>query len=114
MPKLLPDGLPERLSRARHDFEAWADGQAWHFVRGDDYTTTTASFRHHVKRWAKAHGYVAETRPLPATDAHGRPVPLSKTDAVGLAVRLTPARGEGTRAASESNARPREAVAKAA
>jgi hypothetical protein len=88
MPEVLPDGLPDRPGRSRLDFSQWADGQAWQFVRGEDYASTTESFRYLVRRWAKANGFVAETRPLPATDADGRPVPVSKEEPVGLAVRF--------------------------
>ena len=101
MPELIPDGLPEEASRSRFDFSEWADGQAWRFVRGKDYKSRTSSFRHNVRRWAKSHGYVAETRPLLATDRNGRPVPLSKGEPAGLAVRFVPIRGQ------EENATPR-------
>jgi hypothetical protein len=90
MPQLLPSGLPERASRARFDFTEWADGQAWKFMRGEDYSSSTDSFRYNVKRWAKARGFAVETRPLPATDERGRPIPASKGEPVGLAVRFTP------------------------
>ncbi len=92
MPQLLPNGLPERARRSRFDFSEWADGQAWKFLRGEDYDSSTDSFRYNVKRWAAAHSYEAETRPLPATDERGRPLPAAKADPVGLAVRFTPAR----------------------
>ena len=92
MPQLLPNGLPDRARHSRFDFSEWADGQAWKFLRGEDYDSSTDSFRYNVKRWAAAHGYDAETRPLPATDERGRPLPATKADPVGLAVRLTPAR----------------------
>lgn len=109
MPELLPDGIPDRASRSRFDFSDWADGRAWRFMRGDDYTSSTESFRYNVKRWAKAHGYKVQTRPLPDTDERGRPLPASKAETIGLAVRFiaeTPhlqtatSRGtQGTRAA---------------
>jgi hypothetical protein len=99
MPELLSDGLPERASRSRFDFSEWADGQAWQFVRGKDYTSTTASFRHNVKRWAKAHGYLVETRPLLDADPKGRPLPASQADPVGLAVCFTPATTDRPRSA---------------
>jgi len=88
MPELLPDGLPDRPGRSGIDFSQWADGQAWQFVRGEDYTSTTESFRYLVRRWAKANGFSAETRPLPASDADGEPIPVSKQEPVGLAVRF--------------------------
>ncbi|HEY1853301.1 MAG TPA: hypothetical protein VGG40_01825 [Solirubrobacterales bacterium] len=88
MPELLPDGLPERPGRARFDFSQWADGSAWRFMRGEDYESTTESFRYVVRRWAKANGYVAETRPLPAADEDGEPIPTSKAEPVGIAVRF--------------------------
>ncbi|MGH2868009.1 MAG: hypothetical protein ACRDNK_10635, partial [Solirubrobacteraceae bacterium] len=87
-PQLLPDGLPERASRSRFDFGEWADGQAWQFAHGEDYASSTESFRYNVKRWAKANGYTVETRPLPATDGRGRPLPASQASPVGLAVRF--------------------------
>ena len=54
MPELLNDGLPERSARTKFDFAKWADGQAWKFVKGEDYTSSTETFRYNVKRWAKA------------------------------------------------------------
>jgi hypothetical protein len=111
MPELLPDGLPERANRSRLDFNEWADGQAWRFVRGEDYTSTTGSFRSNLKRWAKAHGYIAETRPLPATDARGRPLAASKADPIGLAVRFMPAPGERQVARMGLEGRQKEAKA---
>lgn len=89
MPELLPEGLPERPGRSRVDFSQWADGQAWQFIRGEDYVSTTESFRYLVRRWAKANGFVAETRPLPATDEAGEPIPVSKQEPVGLAIRFS-------------------------
>lgn len=88
MPQLLPDGVPERSSWSRFDFSQWADGQAWKFVRGEDYTSSTETFRYNVRRWASAHGYAAVTRPIPAVDDSGRPIPASKAEPVGLAVSL--------------------------
>ena len=84
MPELLPEGLPERPGRSRIDFSQWADGQAWQFVRGEDYRSTTESFRYLVRRWAKANGFVAETRPLPAAaseveDPESLPQPAART-----------------------------------
>jgi len=97
MPQLLPNGLPERARRSGFDFSEWADGQAWKFLRGEDYTSTTDSFRYSVKRWAATHGYKAETRPLPATDERGRPLAASQAEPIGLAVRFVPsgARADG-------------------
>lgn len=92
MPQLLPDGLPDRDSRSRFDFSDWADGRAWKFLRGEDYATSTATFRSNVKRWAKAHDYTVKTRPLPATDERGRPLAAAQAEPVGLAVCFT--RGE--------------------
>ena len=89
MPQLLPDGLPDRPGRSGVDFSEWADGQAWQFARGEDYGSTTESFRYLVRRWAKANGFTAETRPLPATDEQGEPIPVSKQEPVGLAVRFS-------------------------
>jgi hypothetical protein len=86
MPELLPDGLPERQSRSRFNFAQWADGQAWKFMRGEDYTSSTESFRYNVKRWAKANGYAVQTRPLSAVDSDGNELPASKADPAGLAV----------------------------
>lgn len=90
MPELLPDGLPERATRSRFDFIEWADGQAWKFVRGVDYTSSTQTFRHNVKRWAKRHGYELTTRPILALDEQGRPLAARAADPVGLAVRFMP------------------------
>jgi hypothetical protein len=96
----MPDGLPDRISRSRYDFAQWADGKAWKFVRGEDYESTTESFRYNVKRWAKAHGYEATVRTLPATDGRGQPLPSSKADPVGLGVCFTPIPGGATDRAS--------------
>jgi hypothetical protein len=88
MPELLGDQLPERFSRSRTDFSSWADGQVWKFVKGEDYQSSTDSFRYSVRRWAKANGYTAECRPYLAEDGNGNPVPATKTDPVALAVRF--------------------------
>jgi hypothetical protein len=88
MPELLTDGLPDRRSRTKFDFTPWADGQAWKFTRGEDYESSTESFRYNVRRWAKANGYRVELRPYPATDAEGAEQPVTKADAVALGVRF--------------------------
>lgn len=88
MPELLADGLPDRGSRSKFDFLQWADGQAWKFVKGTDYDSSTESFRANVKRWAKVNGYGIELRPYPALDRAGREVPLIKADALALGVRF--------------------------
>jgi hypothetical protein len=121
MPQLLPDGLPEAPGRSRFDFSRWTDGQAWQFSRGEDYETSTESFRYAARRWAKANGFVAETRPLPATGEDGLPAPISKAEPVGLAVRFVAttgrrkrrkrrsgsAQGDGEAAAEPGSARSR-------
>ena len=66
MPELLDEGLPERISQSKFDFSRWADGRAWKFVKGEDYQSTTESFRYNIKRWAKDNGYEASLRPYPA------------------------------------------------
>ena len=100
MPELLTNGLPERASRApKFDFTEWADGQAWKFVKDEDYKSSTDTFRYNVRRWAKKNGYEVEVRPYPATDRDGNELPLSKQDAVALGVRLT---GNGARPAPAS------------
>jgi hypothetical protein len=99
MPELLEDGLPERSSRSRFDFSKWVDGQAWKFVKGEDYQSTTETFRTNVKRWAKERGYEVELRPYPALDREGREIPVTKTDAVALGVRFT---GQGAEAESRT------------
>jgi hypothetical protein len=86
MPELLAEGLPERSSRSKFDFAQWADGKAWKFVKGDDYESSTETFRANVKRWAKEHGYDVELRSYPATDRDGKEVPVTKTDPVALGV----------------------------
>lgn len=86
MPELLNEGLPERQASLKFDFAKWADGQAWKFVRGEDYDSTTETFRHNVRRWARSHGYDVHLRPYPASDADGRPVPVTKADPVALGV----------------------------
>jgi hypothetical protein len=86
MPQLLETGLPERASRSRFDFTKWADGQAWKFVKGDDYESSTETFRYNVRRWARDHGYDVELRPYPAMDRDGRDIPLAKADAIAIGV----------------------------
>jgi hypothetical protein len=98
MPQMMPEGLPERTTWSRYDFTKWADGKAWKFVRGEDYESSTESFRYNVKRWAKSHGFDAEVRTLPAIDKQGRPVPATKSDPIGLGVCFTPAGRTGRRA----------------
>ena len=88
MPELLADGLPERTTRSRFDFSKWADGRAWKFVKGDDYTSSTETFRYNVRRWARQQGIEVELRPYPAVDAEGNEIPLAKQDAVALGVRF--------------------------
>ncbi|MEN3281510.1 MAG: hypothetical protein V7607_2650 [Solirubrobacteraceae bacterium] len=88
MPELLADGLPARRSRSKFDFAAWADGQAWKFVRGEDYESSTETFRYNVRRWAKAHGYAVEFRPYPAVDRSGREIAVAQADPVALGVRF--------------------------
>jgi hypothetical protein len=88
VPELLRDGLPERASRSRFDFSEWADGQAWKFVKGTDYTSSTDTFRANVKRWAKLHGYHVELRPFQAVDEEGKEQPLIKADAIALGVKF--------------------------
>jgi hypothetical protein len=90
MPELLQDGLPERVGRSKFDFSQWCDGQAWKFLKGTDYDSSTETFRANLKRWAKLHGYVVELRPFPDRDRDGREIPLVKADAAALGVRLTP------------------------
>jgi hypothetical protein len=88
MPELLEDGLPKRTSRTKFDFTQWADGQAWRFVKGEDYDSSTETFRYNVRRWAKANGYEVECRPYPATDRQGNEIPVTKADAMALGVRF--------------------------
>lgn len=95
MPELLKDGLPERTRRSQ-EFAEWADGQAWKFVKGQDYASTTETFRAAVRRWAKENGYEAELRPYPALDDAGRELPLTKVDGIALGVRLVATNGAGT------------------
>ena len=90
MPELLKDGLPPRMSRSSFDFSSWADGQAWKFVKGADYHSSTETFRTNVRKWAKQNGFDVEIRPYPALGPDGEPIPLTKTDAVALAVRFVP------------------------
>jgi hypothetical protein len=107
MPQMMPEGLPDRASRSRYDFSQWADGKAWKFVRGEDYESSTESFRYNVRRWAKAHGLEVTVRALPATDEKGRPLPASKSDPIGLGVCFTQGGGRdagrrGTSGSSET------------
>jgi hypothetical protein len=93
MPELLTDGLPERVTRSKFDFSRWADGRAWKFVRGEDYDSSTETFRYNVKRWARDNGYEVELRPFPALDQDGHELPVTKADPVALGVKFT---GNGT------------------
>jgi hypothetical protein len=86
MPELLEDGLPERTSRTKFDFTQWADGHAWKFVKGEDYDSSTETFRYNVRRWAKANGFEVECRPYPARDRQGNEIPITKADAMALGV----------------------------
>lgn len=88
MPELLADGLPERTRRSRFDFTEWCDEQAWKFVKGSDYSSSTETFRSNVKRWAKENGYEVELRPYLASDKAGNEIPASKVDPVALGVRF--------------------------
>lgn len=95
MPELLESGLPKAPSRSKFDFSDWANGEAWKFVKGKDYQSSTETFRYNVKRWAKANGYRVECRPFPAVDKRGRALPATKADPVALGVRFMPANGNG-------------------
>jgi hypothetical protein len=86
MPELLADGLPERSSRSKFDFSRWADGKAWKFVKGEDYDSSTETFRANLKRWARDHGYEVELRSYPALDRDGKEIPVTKADPVALGV----------------------------
>ena len=88
MPELLAEGLPARRSRSKFDFSKWADGKAWKFVKGDDYDSSTDTFRYNVKRWAKENGYEAEMRSFPSLDPDGKEIPVTKADPVAVAVVL--------------------------
>jgi hypothetical protein len=94
MPQLMPEGLPERTSWSRYDFTEWTDGKAWRFLRGEDYDSSTDTFRYNVKRWAKAHGYDVTIRSIPATDERGRPLPSSKADPIGIGVSFSDVNGK--------------------
>ena|SRR5215212_4927249 len=113
MPDLLQD-LPQATASTKYDFSRWADGQAWKFVRGRDYDSSTETFRYNVRRWAKAHGYVAECRYLAALDEHNRALPVSKADPVALAVRFSRAAGDGAGAGAGSSRARRDAATPAA
>jgi hypothetical protein len=104
MPQLLEDGLPKPRSRSKFDFTEWADGQAWKFVKGKDYDSSTETFRYNVKRWAKANGFAAECRPFPAHDKRGRELPATKADPVALAVRFVATNGTAATEPAEAAA----------
>jgi hypothetical protein len=93
MPELLNDGLPQPARRNKFDFSEWADGRAWRFVKGQDYESSTETFREHIRRWAKEHGYEVEFRPYRAEGIDGEEVPLAKQDAVALGVQFTQRNG---------------------
>jgi hypothetical protein len=87
VPELL-DSMPERAPRSKLDFSQWADGQAWKFVRGEDYDSSTATFRSNLRRWARDNGFQIELRPYPALDDAGCEIPLTKADATAVGVRF--------------------------
>jgi hypothetical protein len=95
MPELLSDGLPQPVRHTKFDFAEWADGRAWRFVKGQDYHSTTDTFREHVRRWAKENGYEVEFRPYRAQNPDGDELPLAKHDAIALGVQF--ARRNGRR-----------------
>lgn len=89
MPELLQEGLPaKRTRKSAIDFAEWTDGQAWKFVKGEDYQSTTDTFRTAVKRWAKENGYEVELRSYPELDPQGEPIPLAKVDGIALGVQF--------------------------
>ncbi len=88
MPEVLHSGLPEPRSRSKFDFSEWADGQAWKFVKGKDYESSSETFRYNVKRWAKANGYEVECRYFLVLDKRRRELPASKADPIALGVRF--------------------------
>lgn len=88
MPELLQELPPRRTRKSDIDLTQWADGQPWRFVKGEDYSSSTDTFRSVVRRWAKEHGYDVELRPYPALDGEGREVPLSKADGIALGIRF--------------------------
>jgi hypothetical protein len=88
VPELLKDGLPARATRTKFDFMQWADGQAWKFVKGTDYDSSTETFRFNVRRWARDNNLEVELRPYPVLDERGHEIPLAKQDAMALGVRF--------------------------
>jgi hypothetical protein len=108
MPELLTEGLPNVASRSKFDFSRWADGQAWKFVKGSDYNSSTETFRANVKRWAKLNGFRVDLRPYPAIDGDGRELPLVKADAVALGVKFV---GNNSRNVGNGSANRRKVVA---
>jgi hypothetical protein len=105
MPELLPDGLPDAASRSKFDFSQWADGRAWKFVKGEDYGSSTETFRANVKRWAKLHGYEVELRPYFDVDPDGQKLPLVKADAIALGVKFA---ANGRKSPKQAKATVRE------
>jgi hypothetical protein len=101
MPELLNDGLPERARRSKFDFSEWADGRAWQFVKGQDYSSSSDTFRSHIRRWAKANGLEVDVRLVPATGRDGHVVPLTKQDAIAVAVQFAARNGNGTRSGDD-------------
>jgi hypothetical protein len=96
MPDLLEDGLPQPVKRNKFDFAEWADGRAWRFVKGQDYHSSTETFREHVRRWANENGYEVEFRPYRAEDERGDEIPLAKADAVALGVQFARRNGRAS------------------
>jgi hypothetical protein len=84
MPDLLEDGLPQPVKRNKFDFAEWADGRAWRFVKGQDYHSSTETFREHVRRWANDE------------DERGDEIPLAKADAVALGVQFARRNGRAS------------------
>jgi hypothetical protein len=101
------------MSRSKFDFSQWANGEAWKFVKGADYDSSTETFRSNIKRWAKLNGFELEIRPYPAVDRAGHEIPLVKSDAIALGVRFVRngSHSPGDEAEAEAEAEPRTPAA---
>jgi hypothetical protein len=104
MPQMMPEGLPERAGWSRYDFSQWTDGKAWKFLRGEDYESSTESFRDNLRRWARSNGFEVTIRSIPATDERGRPLPRNQADPIGLGVCFSATNGKAA-AAEETEKR---------
>ena len=57
---------------SKYPWEKWSDGSIWRCVRGQDYTSSSASFRQLISQTAKDLGKKARTKVELAKDEDGK------------------------------------------